>query len=101
MTKRMMLVLVLSLGFAALTFAAEAEAVKLTGTISVTKDDDGKVTGAKLTVGEDAVYNVTMDEVGKKVAEMDGAKVEVTGTVAAKEEAKWVTVKTVKKVAVE
>jgi hypothetical protein len=96
----MLLVLMLSLGIAGLSFAVEKEdAVKVTGTISVSEDDDGNVTGVKLTVDEDTVYNIVLNEAGKKLAaDMDGEKVEIVGSVAEKHEAKWITVKSFKKI---
>jgi uncharacterized membrane-anchored protein len=89
--------MVLLLGLSALLFAAEAQ--KITGTISVSEDDDGNITGVKLTVDEGTVYNVTMNEAGKKLAEdMNGENVEVVGTVVEKDDGNWITVKKFKKV---
>ena len=82
--------------FAGTVFAADDD-VTLTGTVSVTKGDDGAVTAVKLTVDK-TVYNVVLDDNGKKLAELNAKKVEVTGTVATKDEVKTLTVKTMKEV---
>ena len=82
--------------------AAEEAQQKVTvvGKVSVTEDDDWNVTAAKLTTDAGVVYQIVLNEKGKKLAaEMDGAKVQVTGTVATKEgSAKWLTVLTFKEV---
>ncbi|MBM4144574.1 MAG: hypothetical protein FJ225_13445 [Lentisphaerae bacterium] len=54
---------------------AASEAKTVAGVVAVTKDDAGAVTAVK--VGDVAI---ALDDNGKKVAEMDGKKVEVTGT---------------------
>lgn len=81
----------------------------ITGTVAVTKekvkDDKGAeteviksitITGGK----KDApvVYNVVLDDNGKKVAEFDGKRVKVTGTVQDKDGAHWLTVQTCEEV---
>ncbi|HUT32436.1 MAG TPA: hypothetical protein VNE39_03065 [Planctomycetota bacterium] len=77
-----------------LTFAEDD--VKLTGTVSVTKDDDGNLTAVKLTVGE-TVYNVALCANGKKLgAELAGKKAEVTGTVKEEDDVKTLSVKSFK-----
>ena len=97
MMKRMLMILFLSLGVAGLAFAGDA--VKVTGTISVSEDEDGNVTGVQLSVDEDTVYNVEMNAIGKKLAaDMNGEKVEIAGTVAEKDDAKWITAKSFKKI---
>lgn len=87
--------------------------VTLTGMVSVTKDDAGALTAVKLTVkapapkeGEkakdDIVYNVTLDDNGKKLGELNGKKAEVVGTVTRKMVAekpeRWLTVESSKEV---
>ena len=72
----------------AMPVVAEEAAQILTGTLSVEKNDDGVVVNATLTVsGEsEVVYNVVLNENGKKLAaDMADKKVEVTGTVTKKE----------------
>ena len=64
--------------FGGMAFAEDA--VKVTGKVSVAKDDDGNITAVKITVGE-TVNKVVLDDNGKKLgAEMNGKKVEATGT---------------------
>lgn len=92
---------------------AEEAAQTLTGTVSVEKNDDGAVVKAALTVGEETVYHIVLDDNGKKLAAMDEKTVEVSGVVNKKEvEVKddddntvkmtelWLTVKSVKEVEV-
>ena len=74
-----------------------AEKVTVTGTVAVSKDDAGAVTAVKVTSG-DVTYSVTLDENGKKLADLAGKKVEVTGTVEVKDEVKWITVENSKAV---
>ena len=79
-----------------LTFAEDD--VTLTGTVSVTKNDDGDITAVKLTVGE-TVYNVGLCEVGKKLGtDLCGKKAEVTGTVKEEDGTKTISVKSFKAV---
>jgi ABC-type Zn uptake system ZnuABC Zn-binding protein ZnuA len=56
----------------------EAKKTTVTGTVGVTKDDKGAVTGVK--VGE---QKLVVDEKAQEVAKLDGKKVEVVGTLAA------------------
>jgi flagellar basal body-associated protein FliL len=81
-------------------FAAEkapAESVKVQGLVSVTKDANGDITAVTLTTKDGVVYNVTLDENGKKLGEeMANKKVEIEGTVAEKDGAKWITVQSYK-----
>ncbi len=80
------------------TGLAQPKKVTLVGEVSVTRDDDDNITEATLTVGE-TDYNITLDAKGKKLAaEMDGKKVEVTGTVTEKDDEKWLTVESYKEV---
>jgi flagellar basal body-associated protein FliL len=72
---------------------APAESVKVQGLVGVTKDASGAITAVTLTTQDGVVYNVTLDENGKKLGEeMADKKVEVEGTVAEKDGAKWITV---------
>ena len=80
------------------TGTAAPEKVTLTGEVNVTRDDDDNIVAATLTVGE-TDYKITLDEKGKKLAgEMDGKKVEVTGTVTEKDDEKCLTVESYKEV---
>ena len=72
----------------------------LTGIVSLTKDDKGNVTAAKLTVDKD-IYNIIMDDVGKRLAALDGSRVDVYADISTKDGAKWLTVKAFKKLAAE
>ncbi len=78
------------------------EDVTLTGVISVVTDDDDNVTAVKLTVGTEkekmVVYNITLDAKGKELGAMDEVKVEVVGVPSEKDGAKWITVKSFKKI---
>jgi hypothetical protein len=61
---------------------AEEKAQTMTGTVSVTRDDDDNVTAVTLTVDEKTAYDVHLCKNGKKLAEdADGKKAEVTGVV--------------------
>ncbi len=71
--------------------------LRKTGTISVTKDAAGKVTGIKLVVTS---YEITLDEGSKELEGKDGKKVRVTGTFSMSPEGKRsFTVKSVESVA--
>ena len=79
--KRTLLVvglMILAVGLLAnAVLAAEEEAkVKVTGTVTVTKNDEGGVTAVAVKAG-DTVTKLVLDDNGKKVAEMAGKKVEV------------------------
>ena len=80
-------------GMAAAAEEAEQK-VTVVGKLSVTEDDDWNVTAAKVTTDGRVVYQIVLDEKGKKLAaEMDGAKVEVTGKLVKKGgPAKWLAV---------
>ena len=58
----------------------------LTGTLSVEKNDSDAVVKATLTVGEETVYQIVLDDNGQKLAAALADKtVEVTGAVSKKE----------------
>ncbi|MBN1515780.1 hypothetical protein JXA32_04345 [Candidatus Sumerlaeota bacterium] len=59
---------------------AEPTTVTLTGVISVAMDEEGAVTGVTLKTDTET-YSVVQDDEGKKLAELDGKKVEAKGTV--------------------
>ena len=73
-------------------FAAEGNAVKVQGTVSVTKEADA-IKSVQLTT-DSGVYNVELDENGLALGEMDGKQVEVEGTVTVPEKdgPKWLKV---------
>jgi hypothetical protein len=80
------------------SLAAEGQ-VTVVGTVSITEDDDWNITAVKLTEEGGTVYNITLDAKGKALGtEMDGNKVSVTGTLAEKDGAKWLTVTSYKAV---
>ncbi|OHE75273.1 MAG: hypothetical protein A2107_06325 [Verrucomicrobia bacterium GWF2_62_7] len=55
----------------------------VSGTVSVAKDKEGKITAVKLIVSEKEVYNVVLDEKGQKLGnDLSGKKAQVTGVVA-------------------
>jgi hypothetical protein len=67
--------------------------ITVTGAVSITEDDDWNITAVKLTLDAGTVYNITMDAKGKALgADMDGNRASVTGTLAEKDGAKWLTV---------
>jgi uncharacterized protein YggE len=76
---------------------AEPKKVTVVGTVTVTKDDAGVVTSVTVTT-KDAAYSVTLDENGKKLAELAGKEVEVTGVVTEKDGVKSITVESFKEV---
>ena len=89
--------------FALCASGALAADVTLTGTVGVTKNDDGAVTAVKLTVKDGdktVVYSVVLDDNGKKLADLAGKNAKVTGTVEEKEDVKTLTVKTSEEVKV-
>ncbi|MEW6355676.1 MAG: hypothetical protein AB1696_05075 [Planctomycetota bacterium] len=61
---------------------AKPEAIKATGTISVTKDEKGKVTDATFASDDGKSYKVLG---GKKFEKLDGKKVEIVGMAAEKD----------------
>lgn len=80
-------------------FAAEGETVKLTGTVSVTKEAD-VIKSVQLTTDAGA-YNVELDDQGLALGALDGKKVEVEGTVTEKDNQKSLKVVTFKAVEAE
>ena len=94
-------IVALALGFGIVANSVNAQEEKpqtLIGTVSVSDDDDGNITAVKLTVGE-TVYNVTLDENGRKLgAQMADKKAEVTAIVREQDDEKWLVVKSFKEV---
>jgi len=78
---------------------AAEKLVTVVGTVSITEDDDWNITAVKLTEEGGTVYNITLDAKGKKLGnDMDKNKASVTGTLAEKDGAKWLTVTSYKAV---
>lgn len=63
----------------------------VSGTITAEKDD-GKLKTVILKTEDGTVYNITLDDKGKKLGDMNGKKATVTGDHAEKEERHWITV---------
>ena len=97
MTKSVVAIMAVVVLVAAASYALAADDVKVTGTVSVVKDDAGAVKSASVKAG-DVTYNVVLDDKGKEVAKLDGKKVEITGTVEEKDAVKNLTVKECKEV---
>ena len=80
---------------------AAAAAVTVSGTVAVTKGDDGAIKSIMLSEDKEhgAVYSVTMDDNGKKLADHDKKMVKAMGTVTEKDGAKMLTVTSVEEAA--
>jgi hypothetical protein len=89
--------LVVTMAAPCLVQAEQAKKVTLTGVVSVSRDDDEKVTSISLFVGE-TQYSVTLDKKGLELADLDGKKVEATGTLVEKDKVKILTVQTFKEI---
>ena len=76
---------------------AEPKKVTVTGVVTVIKDDAGAITSV-MVISRDAAYSITLDENGKKLAELAGKEVEVTGTCVEKDGVKTITVESFKEV---
>ena len=73
----------------------------LCGYLLTIEDGNGVVKSVKLIVAgrdEDVTYQVTLDDRGKKIAELDGKDVKATGSVITKDNVKWLTVDSFKEV---
>jgi hypothetical protein len=67
--------------------------ITIAGTVSVTKDKDGSITGVKFTTIRNIGYNITLDAKGKELAEkLAGKSAVVTGVPETKDQVKWLTV---------
>ena len=74
--------------------ADEPAVVTVKGVVTASAKDCKDGSSASMKDAAGVVYKVTGDEVGKKLAkEADGKTVEAKGTVATKDDAKWLTVK--------
>jgi hypothetical protein len=78
-------------------FAAEGEAIKSQGVVSVTKDANDIITAVQLVTNAGS-YSVELDAKGLELGEMDGQMVEVEGIVSQKDNQKWMKVLTFKAV---
>ncbi len=72
---------------------AAAAAVTISGTVAVTKGEDGAVKSVMISEDKEhgATYTVTMDDECKKVAAMDKKMVKAMGTVSEKDGVKMLT----------
>lgn len=77
---------------------ALADEKTISGTVSITKDDDGKVTSVAVSTEDGTKYAVDMDDNGRKLGtDLDGKKVTLKGDVKEKDNKLWVTVMEFKK----
>lgn len=83
---------VVALVAASVVVAEEAKATEVAGTVAVVKNDAGAVTSITITTETKEAVAVKLDDEGKKLAEMNGKKVKVSGTVAEEGGKKTVTV---------
>jgi hypothetical protein len=74
-------------------FAAEGEAIKSQGVVSVARDANEVITAVQL-VTDAGTYNVELDAKGLELGEMGGQVVEVEGIVSQKDNQKWLKVLT-------
>ena len=65
--------------FAANQCMATEEAVSLTGTVSVERDDTEQITKIELQVNDDTCYEVKLDRKGLELAEFEGETIYVIG----------------------
>lgn len=84
--------------------AQAAEPVTVKGTVQVTRDEDYNATSAKITDGSKnpaVTYNIVLNTKGTDLADaMEGQEAEITGTVAKKGDASWLTVTSYKTIEV-
>lgn len=59
--------------------------IKATGTISVVKDEKGKVTDATFSADEGGKYSILVGKGGKKLSKLEGKHVEISGLVMEKD----------------
>lgn len=76
-----------------LKLASCKEVKTVTGTVSVKRNEKGKITEVKLIASEDEIYNIQLDKKGRKLGEeTDNQKVKATGTVTEGRQPKWLKV---------
>ena len=87
---------VISAGLLLAADAPPAPAVplaKIAGMVAITEDADWNITAVKVTADDNTVYQIVLDENGKRLGnEEDGQRAEVLGALAEKEGVKWFTV---------
>jgi len=103
MVKKMVVSAVVVLFIAAYVGAQQADAPKpdqitVVGMVQKTVDAEGKLTAVKV-VAPKGTYDVTLDANGIKLADLDGKKAQVKGTVAEVDGKKVLTVASFKEVA--
>ncbi len=76
---------------ASLVTAEEAAVVDVTGIVTIAKDDAGAVTGITMKSATEVV-TVKVDDISKKMIEVDAQNVKATGTVETKDGKKTLTV---------
>jgi len=81
------------------SFLVAGERIIVDGKISAIKDNSGNITAVNLIADGGDVFNIILDESGKKLGkQMDGKWVEVIGDVSVKGDKTWLEVKSYKKV---
>src|SRR6267143_930282 len=94
---------ILALAFSALISALQsnpalADEKTVNGMLSVSKNDDGKITAVAVRTEDGKKYSISLDDNGKKLAaDLAGKKVTVTGDVKEKDDVLWITVSEFKK----
>jgi uncharacterized lipoprotein YajG len=79
--------------------AEQPKVTKVQGVVGVAKDASGAITAVTLTTKDGVVYNVTLDESGKKLGEeMADKEVEAEGTVSKIGDKEWIKVQSYKAV---
>ena len=73
--------------------APAARQQTVVGVVATIEGDGGEIEGVTLAAKSGAVYQITLDAKGNTLGrDMDGARVEVTGSVSARDGQKWLTV---------
>ena len=81
------------------TFLVAGERTIVDGKISAIKDSRGNITAVNLITDGGEVFNITLNENGKKLGkEMDGKWVEVIGGISVKDDKAWLEVKSYEKI---
>lgn len=81
------------------TFLVAGERTIVDGKISSIKDNRGNITEVNLITDGGEVFNITLNENGKKLGkEMDGKWIEVIGAISVKDDKTWLEVKSYEKI---